>query len=129
MNTIYSSDRDPRTTLNNINREANSTKKALSKIYTADHSRKNSKKSIGANRVKRSGSSCGSVKNVIIVPKFAGCSPGGINSSFQVRFKKDQNNSQQKPSRNFSKTNSAVDIGIDPLRVNDLRKNDKCLKR
>jgi hypothetical protein len=65
--------------------EANSTKKALFKIYSKGHTRKNSRK---ASRTKRQGSfSSLSSNNVVIVPKFIGCSPGGINSSMQVKYK------------------------------------------
>ena len=123
---------DRRCTPIQVTRDANSTRKALQRIYTADWSRRNTKKEAKSQKKRNADSaSTTSARNVVVIPKFTGCRQGGINSSFQVKFKNEQ--IEEDPLRfkkiGISKINSAAAIGIDPLHVNDLKKNDKGLKQ
>ena len=63
-----------RISMRKISREALNTKKALNKIYSFDLKKKKQKSRHRS--TKRSSSSL-----VALVPKFSGCSPGGINAT------------------------------------------------
>jgi hypothetical protein len=74
---------DHRCTSYQLTRDANSTKKALQKIYSLDLTRRNQRKAVkGGKKRQVESASNSSARNVIVVPKFTGCSQGGLNSSF-----------------------------------------------
>lgn len=125
---------DNRISVKKMSKEGLNTKKAINRIYSFDLHKKSKKHKSRRRSSKRSSSSL-----VALVPKFPGCSPGGTNATLQARTFQNtssQNNlrpssssaSQRKPAKGARTNSSRLKLRSEES-SNDLKANDKHLKR